>query len=120
MWKDVHERFIQEIGVGLTTTEPGDIPSTDDIKMVRTSAWKSGYQGIVLLFDEAQLFFAGRDGPTAGDKLKLEGYLRHVAKIFPGEDDTQVITRCGVERIREPKSLELVAEGGAGEDISLS
>ncbi len=70
VWKDVHERFIQEIGVGLTTTEPGDIPSTDDIKMVRTSAWKSGYQGIVLLFDEAQLFFAGRDGPTAGDKLK--------------------------------------------------
>ena len=70
VWKDVHERLIQKIGVGLTTTDPGAMLSTDDIKRARTSAWKSGYRGIVLLFDEAQLFFVGRDGTTVGDKLK--------------------------------------------------
>ena len=70
VWKDVSARFVDEIGVGLTTTEHGDIPSTNDMKRVRTAAWKSGYQGIVLLLDEAQLFFAGRGGSRVGDRLK--------------------------------------------------
>ena len=70
VWKNMHDRLIEKIGVGLTTTEPGDVPSTDDLKAARAGAWDRNYQGIVLLIDEAQLFFAGRYGYNVGDKLK--------------------------------------------------
>ena len=75
MWEDVHRRLVEKIGVGFTTNEPGNVPSPEAIKQARETAWQNHYKSIILLFDEAQLFFAGQDGCDVGDQLKdmLEG-----------------------------------------------
>ena len=70
VWRNMNDSLINEIGVGLTTKEPGEVPLTEVIKKARERAWEVGYQGIVLLIDEAQLFFAGQDGPHIGSVLK--------------------------------------------------
>ena len=70
VWRQMDKSLVRKIGVGFTTDEPGDVPSTEVIKKAREGAWRAGYKGIVLLVDEAQLFFAGQDGSHVADVLK--------------------------------------------------
>ena len=75
LWHRVSEALRAAFGTGLSSGWQGPLPPEEAFDAVRRAAWNQGHKGIVLLFDEAQLFFPSDQGPEIGTRLKarLEG-----------------------------------------------
>ena len=79
LWNEVSEVLVDKIGARLKREPTSVLPAPEAFDAVRTEARKKGYKAVVLLFDEAQLFFPGQNGVELGSALKtlLE---RHLAR----------------------------------------
>ena len=86
LWDEVSEALVDRVGARLKREAASVLPAPEAFDSVRTAARKKGYKAVVLLFDEAQLFFPGQNGVELGSALKtlLE---RHLARR---SDDRQV------------------------------
>jgi Protein kinase domain len=78
LFRDVADRLADMVGVGLVGRIEDGVPQPDAFDFVRRAAHKAGKRGVVLLFDEAQLFFSKANGTFIGDRLKdrLERHWR--------------------------------------------
>ena len=70
VWRDVAKQLTESISVGLSEFEINDIPGPNAFDPARHAAAQRGYRGIVILIDEAQLFFDKKNGHYLGDRLK--------------------------------------------------
>lgn len=79
LWNEVSEALVDKIGARLKREPAAVLPAPEAFDAVRTEARRKGYKAVVLLFDEAQLFFPGQNGVELGSALKtlLE---RHLAR----------------------------------------
>ncbi len=79
LWDEVSEALVDRVGARLKREATSVLPAPEAFDAVRTAAKKKGYKAVVLLFDEAQLFFPGQNGIELGSALKtlLE---RHLAR----------------------------------------
>lgn len=86
LWDEVSEALVDKVGARLKREATSVLPAPEAFDAARTAARKKGYKAVVLLFDEAQLFFPGQNGVELGSALKtlLE---RHLARRG---DDRQV------------------------------
>lgn len=86
LWNEVSSALVDEIGVRLKRESTSALPAAEAFDAVRTTAKRKNYKAVVLLFDEAQLFFQGQNGIELGSAMKtlLE---RHLARR---SDDTKV------------------------------
>ena len=86
LWDAVSGALVDRIGARLRREATSVLPAPEAFDAVRTAARSKGYKAVVLLFDEAQLFFPGQNGVELGSALKtlLE---RHLARRG---DDNQV------------------------------
>ena len=75
LWDRVSESLRASFGTGLPSGWQGPLPPEEAFDAVRRAAQDRGHKAIVLLFDEAQLFFPSDQGPEIGTRLKarLEG-----------------------------------------------
>ncbi len=69
VWAEISEALVDEFGVGIKGLPIDDIPPPDAFERARAAAKTKGYDGIILMFDEAQLLFSKR-GSILGDQLK--------------------------------------------------
>ena len=70
LWEDVSKALVDEVGARLRSEAAAVLPAAEAFDAVRTAAKKEGYKAVVLLFDEAQLFFPGQNGVGLGSALK--------------------------------------------------
>ncbi|MCY4075753.1 MAG: protein kinase family protein [Acidobacteria bacterium] len=79
LWDEVSESLVDQLGARLRRETTSALPAAGAFDSVRAAARKKGYKAVVLLFDEAQLFFPGQNGVELGSALKtlLE---RHLAR----------------------------------------
>lgn len=70
MWGDVSEALVDKSGARLKRDSASALPAAEAFDAVRRAAKSKGYRAVVLLFDEAQLFFPGQDGVALGSALK--------------------------------------------------
>jgi serine/threonine protein kinase len=70
LWQDVSERIQKILGSSMSRSENVIVPSDNAFDHIRRSAKERGSKGIVLLFDEAQLYFSSRSGTMTGDQIK--------------------------------------------------
>lgn len=75
LWAAVSERLQALVGSSLGGNLDAPVPEQSAFDYVRRAAKTRGKNGVLLLFDEAQLFFPREGGHTVGDRLKdkLEG-----------------------------------------------
>jgi serine/threonine protein kinase len=59
-WNDLSERLVDKIGARLKRETVAPLPPPQAFDAVRTAARKKGYKAIVVLLDEAQLFFSAQ------------------------------------------------------------
>ena len=69
LWTEVSDNFQQLLGSGLDRVETS-LPGPKSFDHVRRAARTQGYSAVVLLFDEAQLFFPSASGWDIGSRLK--------------------------------------------------
>lgn len=80
LWRELSEQLQEEFGAGITgLSDIREIPGRSAFDHVRRMAATRGFKTIVLLFDEAQLFFHRRTGPALGSILK-DNLERHWAR----------------------------------------
>jgi serine/threonine protein kinase len=74
IWKRVSDDLLTAVGASLEIPI-GPLPSIHGFDHVRRAAKNKGYKAILILIDEAQLFFPATSGTAVGDALKdaLEG-----------------------------------------------
>jgi hypothetical protein len=70
LWLEVSEKLQDELGSSIDCKLEDSLPRGDAFDHVRRAASARGIQSIVLLFDEAQLFFPRLRGYALGDRLK--------------------------------------------------
>ena len=69
LWKTLSDSLVDKLGTRLKHETAARLPSSDAFRPVRVAARKKGYKAIVILLDEAQLFFTGPKGEL-GSQLK--------------------------------------------------
>jgi len=82
LWSKVSDDLYSSYDTGLPGGWSGPLPPEEAFDAVRRAAHRAGHSAIVLLFDEAQLFFPSDRGAELGSKLKarLEGAWCQPAK----------------------------------------
>lgn len=70
LWEDVSDRLQKELGSSMSRSENPIVPSENAFDHIRKSAKVRGKKGVLLLFDEAQLYFSQRSGTVTGDQIK--------------------------------------------------
>lgn len=71
VWRKLSEEFQRRLsGTSITGSSEDGIPSQSAFDYVRKSAWQLGKKVIMILFDEAQLFFPKTTGYLLGDRFK--------------------------------------------------
>jgi AAA domain len=70
LWQDVSDQLQAMLGSSVPRPSSGELPSESAFDHVRTAARRLGKKGIVILFDEAQLFFPSKAGSSLGDVIK--------------------------------------------------
>ena len=65
LWDEVSEALVDRVGARLKREATSVLPAPEAFDAVRTAARKKGYKAVVLLFDEAQLFFPGQNGSNS-------------------------------------------------------
>jgi hypothetical protein len=70
LWQDVSDLLQVELGSSITRTASGPVPTEHAFDHVRRAAKHASKKGIVILFDEAQLYFSTRLGFPLGDLVK--------------------------------------------------
>jgi len=69
IWRNFSDNLTEMVGASLKRSD-GVLPDIDAFDHVRKAAKKQGKKGILLIFDEAQLFFPKSGGPHLGNHLK--------------------------------------------------
>ncbi|MCI0722229.1 MAG: protein kinase [Acidobacteria bacterium] len=69
VWHEVSNELQQTLGASLGRLQ-GSLPEVDSFDFVRRAAARDGKRGILILVDEAQLFFPRKDSGQLGDLLK--------------------------------------------------
>lgn len=69
-WRDISQKLQDRLGSALTGISDDPVPSPEAFDHVRRAAKAKGHPSIVLLLDEAQLFFPRASGTQIGDQLK--------------------------------------------------
>jgi len=70
VWKAISECLRERLDVEFAVPGTDPLPARDAFDAARRQAHERGYRAIVILIDEAQLFFSGRDGHSVGSQLK--------------------------------------------------
>ncbi len=70
LWAAVSAELEARLGVGLSGGLHDNLPRPEALDSARAAAWEAGKRTLVLLFDEAQLFFPSSRGYLLGDRLK--------------------------------------------------
>ncbi|MFU8803249.1 MAG: protein kinase domain-containing protein [Bradymonadaceae bacterium] len=70
IWQAFSDQLEERLGSTIKLAGDGKLPEENGFDFVRRAAKKEGYEAIVFLFDEAQLFFPRHGGATLGDQLK--------------------------------------------------
>ena len=70
LWQDISENLQRELGASITRPWDAGVPAEDAFDHIRRAAWKTGKKGIIILFDEAQMFFPSKSGVLLGDIVK--------------------------------------------------
>lgn len=68
-WEDLSRRLVDAVGVRLKRESVGALPAASAFDDVRVAARKKGHKAVIVLLDEAQLFFSGQRGEL-GSQLK--------------------------------------------------
>jgi serine/threonine protein kinase len=108
LWSDVSNWLYSSLGACLPPKVSGPLPGKDGFDQVRKAAKDRRYRAVVVLFDEAQLFFPHQAGADLGTRLKnlLE---RHWSRA---DDTTKVPVLfgfIGLPTMRERAGADLMA-----------
>ena len=107
LWNEVSEALVDKIGARLKREPTSVLPAPEAFDPVRTEARKRGYKAVVLLFDEAQLFFPGQNGVELGSALKtlLE---RHLARRGDDRKVPLLFGLIGLQSLRTRAGSDLM------------
>ncbi len=70
LWSEIGRQLYDIFGIEVEPPKSSDLPEPDAFDAVRRAAFERGAEAIVLLIDEAQLFFPSQRGPQKGNRLK--------------------------------------------------
>ena len=106
LWKDLSDLFVDRLGARLKHETTASLPSADAFDPIRTTARKNGHKAIVVLLDEAQLFFTGSKGGL-GSQLKtlLE---RSLSRTDDPKKAPVVFGLIGLPSLRERGGADLM------------
>ena len=79
LWKDLSDLFVDRLGARLKHETTASLPSADAFDPIRTAARKNGHKAIVVLLDEAQLFFTGPRADSAPSSRRFLSVRSHGA-----------------------------------------
>ena len=104
--KALSDSLVDKVGCRLKHETAAPLPGADAFDGIRTAAKKKGYRAVVILLDEAQLFFSGPEGEI-GSQLKtlLE---RSLARTDDGAAAPVVVGLVGLPSLRDRGGADLM------------
>ncbi len=113
LWSSLDQRLREAVGVGVQGGWREGLPGADAFEEIRSAAWEMGKRAILLLFDEAQLFFPQRSF-NLGNQLKDLLERRWSRKDRPGLAPL-VFGFVGLPSLRERAGANLMGQLSAFE-----
>ena len=106
LWKGLSDSFVDKLGCRLKHETGAPLPIAEAFDPIRAAARKKGYKAVVILLDEAQLFFEGPQGER-GSQLKtlLE---RSLARTDDGKATPVVVGLVGLPSLRDRGGADLM------------
>ena len=106
LWKDLSDLFVDKLGVRLKYETSASLLPADAFDPIRTAAKKKAHKAIVVLLDEAQLFFTGPKGELGSQfKTLLE---RSLSRTDDRKKAPVVFGLIGLPSLRERGGADLM------------
>lgn len=105
-WSDVSDELQKKVGAAIEKSFQSGLPSETAFDDIRCAARSKRMNGIVILIDEAQIFFAGQNGTVLGDTLK-DRLERHWSRPDDGGLVPVTVGLVGLPSLRERAGANL-------------
>ena len=106
LWKDVSDLFVDKLGARLKQETTASLPSAGAFDAIRTAARRNGHKAIVVLLDEAQLFFnSAKSGLGSQLKTLLE---RSLSRTDDPQKAPVVFGLIGLPSLRDRGGADLM------------